>query len=157
RQPTLAERLAQRVEIDQRLNALKDRIGEIDPDWKPKTPDPVASIRYGSGEENLKLATAQLEEAKSRLAELAQQSPEKLIADYRANASRDLFPRSLSKNDTVATAVFNGQPFFGVNSTAGPRVFSQNDRDAASRTVADLARKYPDDMKTDNLGYKPND
>jgi hypothetical protein len=72
------------------------------------------------------------------------------VSLFRASALKD--------TDTVALAVFNGQPEFGVNSTAGyPRVYTPDDLVVAQRAVRELASKYPGVLQTDNLGQKPND
>jgi hypothetical protein len=149
-----AGRALTRVERLRLYADFVERIRQIDPDWKPQAPD---SGLFDSAEEVARRDAAQMDEAVARLAELAQRSPEELIAAYRANADRYwLFgARPLDKNDAVSMAVFNGQPEFGVNSTS--RAYRFSDLIEASRTVRELVARYPEIMKTENIGQKPND
>jgi hypothetical protein len=58
-------------------------------------------------------------------------------------------------NDTVALTPFDGKPSWGTNSTS--REYSAIDRAHARRMRNSLIRKYPDTMKVENIGQKPND
>ena len=62
---------------------------------------------------------------------------------------------SANDDDTVAYTVIDGQPILGVNSRAPG--YTDADRAAADAMRDTLIAKYPGDMKTENLGWKPND
>lgn len=151
--PTLGERLVRQFEVDRRLKDVVERVQQIDPDWKPTTPSPSA---FSNGDEALARREVQAEEARARLVELGQWPPAELMAAYRANSSQDLFGRQkLSDNDTVSVAIVDGEPFFGVNSTA--RAYTLDDRFAARQAVSALVEKYPNVMQSGNVGEGPND
>jgi hypothetical protein len=66
-------------------------------------------------------------------------------------------PESGSFNDesTVAYTVVDGQPILGINSRAPG--YTDTDRAAADAMRDTLVAKHPGDMKTENIGHKPND
>jgi len=78
------------------------------------------------------------------------------IADFRAR-QRDMFGHETMPQGvgTVAVANVNGEAKFGVNSEAPP--YTPDDRSAADRVRGDMIKKYPDLLKTKNIGQKPND
>ena len=55
---------------------------------------------------------------------------------------------------TVAHALIDGKPVFGVNSTGSG--YTVDDRMDATALRDLLINKYPDVMRTDNIGYMPN-
>lgn len=64
--------------------------------------------------------------------------------------------RLLDEDDTVAVTTLDGEEVFGSNSTA--RGYSRvRDGYAARQMRKTLMRKYPDEMKRENIGWKPND
>jgi hypothetical protein len=64
----------------------------------------------------------------------------------------DLFDRKIG---TVAWTKFNGKDIFGSNSNSP--TYKRIDREEAERARDILIQKYPDVMKRDNIGEKPND
>jgi hypothetical protein len=56
---------------------------------------------------------------------------------------------------TVAYTEVGGASFLGVNSTAAG--YTDADRDAAMRLRDVLLEKYPEAIRSENLGWKPND
>ena len=56
---------------------------------------------------------------------------------------------------TVALATVDGKSVYGVNSTGSG--YTSDDRQDANALRELLVNKYPDVMKSDNLGHKPND
>ena len=80
------------------------------------------------------------------------------IGAYRtAYSSPDLFGRSTWPSDqgTVAAARIDGRLVFGTSSDTP--VYENADRAAANEWRARLINSYPDVMRSDNIGYKPND
>lgn len=57
--------------------------------------------------------------------------------------------------DTVAFTQVDGKEVFGVNSQAPG--YTREDRAAADQMRASLIEKYPEIMKSENIGWKPND
>jgi hypothetical protein len=64
----------------------------------------------------------------------------------------DLFDRKIG---TVAWTKFNGKDIFGSNSNSP--TYKRLDHKEAERTRDILIQKYPDVMKRENIGEKPND
>jgi hypothetical protein len=80
----------------------------------------------------------------------------RLIDAYREkNDPRDLFGRIRKRVGTVTTTVIDDTRYWGINSTA--RTFTSADRRRAGELRDKLIEKYPDIMRTDNIGQKPND
>ena len=76
-----------------------------------------------------------------------------LIDAYRAeNGPWDLFGY---RRGTVTVTTFNGKYIFGSNSDLP--TYTRADRALAEGVRRVLIRKYPEVMKTDNIGQKPND
>ena len=76
-----------------------------------------------------------------------------LIDAYRAeNGSWDLFGQ---RRGTVTVTTSNGKHIFGSNSDSP--TYTRADRVVAEGMRRILIQKYPDVMKTDNIGQKPND
>ena len=131
--------------------AVRKRVNEIDPNWKPR-PGAVDGIQG-----QISQFRAEAREARVRLRELASQPPTQLINTYRsANNSRDLFgnetwPRD---RDTVSVSTINRIPFVGVNSSAP--TYTTRDRRTAEIAVDTLVAKYPKTMKRGNIGQMPN-
>jgi hypothetical protein len=89
---------------------------------------------------------------RSRVAEILLQAME-LIAGYRSkNVLWDLFGRKLG---TVTWTRFKGKDIFGSNSNSP--TYTRVDRETAEQARGILIEKYPDVMKQDNIGEKPND
>jgi len=83
------------------------------------------------------------------LARVALEIAVQAIKAYRAG-------KLLEEDDTVAATTLDGEEVFWSNSTA--RGYSKTrDGYAARRMRNVLIRKYPDVMKQDNIGQKPND
>jgi len=80
------------------------------------------------------------------------------INAYRTLANtNDLFGREVWSRDkgTVSVTEFNGAPIFGVNREAP--TYTSTDLAAALSMRDTLIQKYPDAMRTENIGWKPND
>jgi hypothetical protein len=77
---------------------------------------------------------------------------ELIDAFRRENGPWDLFEY---KRGTVTVTEFNGKHIFGSNSKSP--TYSRADRDRAEAIRRILIDKYPDVMKSDNIGEKPND
>jgi hypothetical protein len=76
-----------------------------------------------------------------------------VIDAYRSeNGFWDLFGY---RHGTVAVATINGKHVFGSNSNSP--TYTRQDQLLAERLRQNLIQKYPDVMKRDNLGEKPND
>jgi hypothetical protein len=101
----------------------------------------------------VRLAAEKPHLGRATIAVIAAQVAKRLIEAYRTeNMLRDLFG---SKNGTVTYTNVNGKDIFGSNSTS-PTYSAQDD--AAARNMRDvLLQKYPDVMKNDNVGHRPND
>jgi hypothetical protein len=89
---------------------------------------------------------------RNRAAEILLRAKE-LIEAYRSeNGPWELFGRRLG---TVTWTRFSGKDIFGSNSNSP--TYTRVDRGAAARMRDMLIEKYPDVMKQDNIGEKPND
>jgi hypothetical protein len=58
---------------------------------------------------------------------------------------------------TIAVTMLDGEPIFGVNSTAPLHLYPDEDRARADRYRDMLIETHPDVMQTINIGQKPND
>jgi hypothetical protein len=81
------------------------------------------------------------------------QVAKRLIDAHRSeNGFRNLFGDRLG---TVSVTTFNGENIFGSNSTSP--TYTAEDRRAAISLRSRLIENYPDVMRTDNVGQRPND
>jgi hypothetical protein len=168
------------LEIARTENALR-RVRQYDPSWKPTVQSLTAP---GSIEGAIRNAEARAQQAESYLERLrsgigGNLGPSIRPADSQAplrsspfsvfdgdawiNAYRvtnnlpDLFGRPSWPSDkgTVAVTEIEGKLYFGVNSIA-PSYTTADQKEAENwrRTLID---KYPDVLRTDNIGHVPND
>jgi hypothetical protein len=141
----------QQIRIDtyeSQANAAITRVQELDPDWRPRS-----SLYDATAESAIRKAKDLVLEAEARLLQLGQQTPAGLIDLYRAqNNSRDLFGHETwpREKGTVGFSIFDGLPIFGMSSDAPP--YRESDRISAVLLRDSLVHKYPDIMRTDNLG-----
>jgi hypothetical protein len=132
-----------------RLAALRfplRRVHELDPRWWPRVEGELSSPE------------SIVEQAERRLAEFGHLAPNQLIERYRTeNRMPDFFghPSWPEDKGTVAVAIIDGKPMFGVNARALGR--RQADTMAADAMRDVLVSKYPDVMETRYLGRMPND
>ncbi len=177
----LSASAGQQSRIDQAIarseNALT-QIRQYDPDWQPREQSLTSP---GSVEGAIARLEARATEAETRLDQLrtgiggnrgpaldlsprgAPLSPRVFdggawIDAYRSiNNAPDLFGRPAWPFDkgTVAAGQLDGKLYFGVNSTAPG--YSDSDLNRAFDARDSLIRKYPDEMRFDNIGRTPND
>lgn len=154
------------------------RVQEIDPAWRPRPSltDP------NSVEGTIRRAEGEAREAQDRLAELARARfgdnqgpprdpigprsgigtasppPLEAIRSYRSiTGMPDIGDRAASRRSdgTVAFTLVDEEPVFGVNSNSP--AYTASDEAAAERMRDILVKLYPEVMRADNLGWKPND
>ncbi len=83
---------------------------------------------------------------------------QQFFSTYRQITGMPVVPSGIAKDKkdgTVALSNINGQIFSGVNSTSP--AFTSTDNAAAKSLRKTLIEKYPDVMKTTNIGMRPND
>ncbi len=154
------------------------RVREIEPAWRPRPSltDP------NSVEGAIRRAEGEAREAQDRLAELArarfgdnkgppldmpgpgartgtsEPPPLESIRSYRAiTGMPDIGdrPAGRSSEGTVAFTLVDDVPVFGVNSNSP--AYTASDEAAAEKMRDRLVKIYPEMMRADNLGWKPND
>jgi hypothetical protein len=87
------------------------------------------------------------------VAKIASQLAQRAIEAFRSeNGLRDLFGGRIG---TVSMTTIDGETVFGSNSTSP--TYSNRDYREAVKLRDTLLEKYPDVMKSDNIGQKPND
>jgi hypothetical protein len=161
--------------------AATRRVLERDPSWKPRPqltdPDRVEG-QIGAHEAIARQAEARLAEL-DRLAIGGNQGPPlnppgprtgtgtpsaqrfdgpAWIDAYRAVNDMPVLggrEATASNEGSVAVAIIDGQPVFGINSRAP--AYTDADRAAAMKMRDTLLEKYPDVMHTENVGWMPND
>lgn len=163
------------LEIARTENALR-QIRQYDPNWRPTVQSLTAP---GSIEGAIRNAEARAQQAESYLDRLRRgiggnlgppiDSPARprssnifdgdaWINAYRAtNNMPDLFGRPSWPGDkgTVAVTEIEGKLYFGVNSVAP--TYTKADQKEAESWRRVLIDRYPDVLRTDNIGHVPND
>ena len=153
------------------------QIRQYDPEWKPSEP---SLTRPGSIEGAIAEAEARARESEARLDELRsgiggnlgprldssrQSLPSMRPFDGQGwiNAYRTIYnspnlfgePAWRPETGTVAAAEIDGKLYFGVNS--GSPGYTETDRTEANSQRWNLITSYPGVLKTDHLGFTPND
>ncbi|WP_292617288.1 hypothetical protein [Nitrobacter sp. 62-23] len=160
-----------------RSSSALAQIRQYDPDWKPRESN---LTRPGSIDGAIAEAEARARESEAHLDRLRSgiggnlgpplDPPRESLPSMRPfdgqgwiNAYRTIYnepnlfgePMWRPDNGTVAAAEIDGKLYFGVNS--GSPGYGEADRFEADGWRWSLVNKYPDIMRTDNIGQRPND